>query len=314
MTSAYRGVRVMVLGASGFIGRWLSRALAAEGASLHLVVRDGSALGGERGDADVSVADLSRSDAITDVVARARPSVVFNLAGYGVDPTEREPSTAAALNGAMPARLAEAIATHGDRTWAGQQVVHVGSALEYGTAGGDLAESTVATPTTLYGITKLDGTTQLHAAAVRLGVRAVTARLFTVYGAGEHAGRLLPSLVAAAKTAAPIPLTSGLQQRDFTYVDDVVSGLLRLGLLADADQGPVNVATSRLTTVRKFVETAATVLGIAHERLVFGALPTRTEEMHHEPVSIARLRALTGWVPETTIARGLERVRDHLGA
>lgn len=301
----------MVFGASGFIGRWLSRALAAEGASLHLVVRDDSVLGGGLGDADVIVADVSRADAVADVVARARPAIIFNLAGYGVDPTERDASTAAAVNGALPALLAEAMAKLPDCAWAGQQVVHVGSALEYGTASGDLVETTRATPTTLYGITKLEGTTQLHAAAVRLGIRAVTARLFTVYGSGEHAGRLLPSLVAAARTNEALPLTHGLQQRDFTYVEDVVSALLRLGALPDAALGPVNVATSRLTTVRDFVESAASVLGIAPERLVFGALETRPEEMQHDQASVARLRDLTGWAPETTIARGVACVRDQ---
>ena len=77
-------------------------------------------------------------------------------------------------------------------------MIHVGSALEYGTARGNLNELTAPSPTTLYGRSKLAGTLRVCRAARRRGFRAVTARLFTVYGPGEQPGRLLPSLMAAA--------------------------------------------------------------------------------------------------------------------
>lgn len=309
--ATYDGARVVVLGAAGFIGQWVARALAARGAQLHLVARDASRLHRLTREmapyAGTSVLDLGDADALRALVAAVRPAIVFNLAGYGVDPSERDASVARTLNEELPFRLAELLHEHGDRDWAGQQVVHAGSALEYGTASGDLRETTLCAPTTLYGVTKLAGTTRLHAAAAALGVRAVTGRLFTVYGAGEHAGRLLPSLLAAASTHEAIPLTAGLQQRDFTYVEDAADGLLRLGVLRGADLGPVNIATSRLSTVRAFVSIAAHELGIAPSRLGFGAVPTRAEEMHHDPVNIARLRALAGWSPSTKIADGVRR-------
>jgi nucleoside-diphosphate-sugar epimerase len=143
--------------------------------------------------------------------------------------------------------------------------------------------------------------------AARTGVHATVARLFTVYGPGEHRGRLLPSLLEAATGDGPVPLTAGTQQRDFTWVGDVVEGLLRLGALGGEPPGLVNLATGRLVTVREFVERAAAVLRIAPERLRFGALPTRPEEMAHDDVSVARLERLTGWRPATSIEEGVRR-------
>jgi len=57
------------------------------------------------------------------------------------------------------------------------------------------------------------------------------------------------------------------------------------------------------------VEIAAGELGIAPARLAFGALPTRPEEMAHDPVSTARLAHVTGWRPATTIAAGVRAAR-----
>lgn len=309
--SPYNAVRVMVLGATGFIGRWVASALGAQGAELIVVGRDGRAtdsmMQGLHIRGTIVTADLAQPHVVRDVLAQSRPSVVFNLSGYGVDTSERDANTSAAINADLPATLAEAMATMRDDAWRGQHVIHAGSALEYGTAAGDLEEHTTGTPTTLYGRTKLDGTVRLHASAKSLGLRAVTGRLFTVFGPGEHEGRLLPSILAGARGAAPIRLSAGTQHRDFTFVDDVVEGLLRLGALPTADAGVVNLATGTLTTVRRFVEIASEVAGIPAERLEFGALPTRAEEMNHDAVNVMRLRALTGWTPATTIEEGVGR-------
>jgi nucleoside-diphosphate-sugar epimerase len=110
--------------------------------------------------------------------------------------------------------------------------------------------------------------------------------------------------IAAAK---PLELTSGTQLRDFTYMEDVADGLLRLGLSQAEPGWIVNLATGRLTTVRSFAETAAQILDTPMEHLKFGAIPTRAEEMRHNLVSVERFRRITGTVPFTGIAEGIRR-------
>ncbi|HEX6558751.1 MAG TPA: NAD(P)-dependent oxidoreductase, partial [Longimicrobiales bacterium] len=205
----------------------------------------------------------------------------------------------------------ETMASTGPQSWTGHTLVHVGSALEYGTSPGNLSEDTVEQPTTLYGRTKLSGTQVVANFSRQRGLHGITARLFTVYGPGERAERLLPTLLRAAREAAPIPLTAGLQRRDFTYVEEVADGLLRLGVVRSRDHAVVNLASGRLNTVREFVETAADIIGLERERLRFGALPTRQEEMSHAPVTNERLRSLTGWTPQIDIMTGLRRTAAH---
>ena len=314
----YKDVPALVLGATGFIGRWVARALSEAGARVTVVGRNQGATEEMMHELGIRAAvlssDLTLPGRLRDVIVRAQPSVVFNLTGYGVDTTERDADASQALNADLPPALAEAMAECVVGDWTGQQVVHAGSALEYGTASGDLAEDTKCTPTTLYGRTKLAGTLRLHETARTLGVRATTGRLFTVFGPGEHDGRLLPSLLAGSRDGDMIRLSAGMQQRDFTFVDDVVDGLLALGALAGEHTGVVNIATGELTTVRRFVEIATRVAGIASERLAFGALPARAEEMNHDPVNVARLHTLTGWSPSTSIEDGVRRTLTLLSS
>ncbi|UCC53279.1 MAG: SDR family oxidoreductase [Anaerolineaceae bacterium] len=161
----------------------------------------------------------------------------------------------------------------------GQDVVHVGSALEYGSISGKLSEDSKPNHTTLCGISKLAGIHALATCCQIHGIKGLTVRLFTVYGPGEHPGRLLPSIMDAAGTGNSLSLTPGRQRRDFTYVEDVAEGLLCLGL-SEAKSGEiVNLATGTLTSVRDFAETEARILGISRDALKFGETPTRKEEM-----------------------------------
>jgi nucleoside-diphosphate-sugar epimerase len=307
---------VLVLGASGFIGRWVARALNDAGADLVLIVRSRAAaepILSRWGVAGAVVeADLASESALAETCREVRPSVTFNLAGYGVDPSERDEETAFGINAGLVDRLAALLAGSPDPRWPGRHLVHVGSALEYGDVAGIVTEETRPCPSTLYGRSKLRGTELLEQACRRSALRAVTARLFMVYGAGEHEGRLLPQLIRGAGTDADLHFTGGEQQRDFTYVEDAAEGLLRLGL-SPGPAGIVNLATGHLTRVRDVVELTAAQLGIRPGRLHFGSLATRAEEMGRVTnVSIARLRHDTGWVPATGLREGIGRMlRRH---
>lgn len=306
---AYAGVPIAVIGAAGFIGRWVSRMLTAAGAHLHTSIHsrsDASVLAAYDIACECVVLDVTDTTRLREWLSNIRPAVVFNLAGYGVRRVERDERIAWRVNASFLCELCAAVESCHDDAWPGQALIHAGSALEYGAIDGDLSEDSAPNPTTLYGRSKLAGSLNLQHECHRLAVRGLTARLFTVYGPGEPRGRLLPSLIEATRTGTPIELTAGTQRRDFTYVEDVADGLLRLGLCRDVRPGSiVNLASGRLHSVREFVETAAQLLDIPRHLLRFGAIPTRPEEMSHADVNNARLRALTGWAPSHLISAGI---------
>ena len=312
--SDYRSVRALVTGASGFIGRWVARYLSQAQADLHLVVRDGVRAGEIFADYEIDgeiwEVDLRYAEAVEQLFDRVQPAITFNLAGYGVDPTERDERTAQQINTELVKTICRAVNKVRNTNWKGQDVVHVGSALEYGTVSGNLDEDTEPTPTTLYGISKLGGTRSLAQYSQETGLKGLTARLFTIYGPGEHDGRLLPSLIATANNGGSLQLTPGQQKRDFTYVEEAVGGLLRLGLTPAGHDKIVNIASGKLNSVRDFVDTAAAVLNIPAEKLNFGAIPQRAEEMNHSDVTVERLRKLVGWIPTLSISNGILRTAE----
>ena len=266
--------------------------------------------------------DLTNPGGIAAAVASSRPSVVFNLAGYGVAKTERDDVTAHRVNMLAVGEAVEAISMAASDSWNGARLVQAGSALEYGAIDEPLDENAQALPTTTYGQTKLAATTILQHARDEVRFPSVTARLFTVFGAGEREGRLFPTLLAAAKTKGRIPLSDGTQSRDWIYVEDAAKGLLDLGRVPrDAlvgglhpfDAPAINLASGNLTTVREFVLAAAKVLGIAEDRLGFGDLAPIPTEMRHGPVPVCRLQAALGWLPAADPADGLRRAAAAAG-
>jgi UDP-glucose 4-epimerase len=308
---AYRGVRVAVLGATGFVGRWVARALSAAGADLHLITRSQEQAArifaeyGVHGNAwEIDLRDVER---LQRALADIDPTVTFNVSGYGVVREEVDEATAYRINVDVVAAVCGVIRKGPRPGWIGQRLVHIGSVAEYGRGSGVLSESSETVPTAPYGQSKLAGTRLVSRWCREHGVPGLTARLFTVYGPGESADRLLPSIRRAASTGRPVALTDGLQVRDFTFVEDVAEGLLRLGQAQASPGEIVHLGTGVLTTVRTFVETAARLLKMPDEMLRFGVLPRHYDEMDVAEVSLDRLRTLTGWGPGTPLAEGIRR-------
>lgn len=309
LANAFGGKRIAVLGASGFIGRWVSHMAQGLGADLVCFVRDpdrSRVLLARYGvEAPVERADARKPDGLRRGLGAVDPHVVINLMAYGVNPAHSDEAEAYAVNADFPGQLAEMLAESGP-SWDGNRLVHVGTQYEYGRVE-EFHEDQTPEPTTLYGESKLSGTEAVIEVANATGLPSVTARLFNIFGPGEGEHRLLPSLARAGREDAPVDLTSGEQERDFCYVEDVAEGLLRLAAADGLSGDPINLASGRLTRVADLIREAAHQLQIDPHLLRFGARPDRAAEVMKPKVFVDRLRHLTGWLPNTSIAEGIRR-------
>jgi UDP-glucose 4-epimerase len=138
-------------------------------------------------------------------------------------------------------------------------------------------------------------------------VRSAVLRAFQVYGPGDHPTRLVPVVLAAARTGFPVPLPAQLSRRDWVWVGDVVDACVRAAVADDLPGGTVlNVGTGVQTSTEELVATAERVTGrpIA---TVPGAHPGRSWDTADWVSDPRAARAALGWAPAVDLAEGLAR-------
>jgi nucleoside-diphosphate-sugar epimerase len=136
---------------------------------------------------------------------------------------------------------------------------------------------------------------------------------FQTYGPGQHDRHLVSGAMAAAMAGEDFAMTEGSQEKDWIYIDDVVSGLLAVG---DADLPPgtnIELGTGVLSSVAAMVSRVYEVAGQGGKPL-FGALPSRTGEVQAHAADVETARALTGWQAAVSIDEGLARYHSYLQA
>ncbi len=294
--------RILVTGASGFIGRPLLARIATSADEVHAIARSEapSVPGGVRRHA----LDLRDPEATGRLLAEVRPDLLVHLAWYVEHGSfwtapENLESTALSL------RLLRAFADAG-----GRRAVMVGTCAEYdwSRADGPLQErSSPLGPATLYGTAK-DALRRLGEAYGDVAeIDFAWARLFFLYGPGEQRGRLVPAVIRGLLAGEPVETTAGAQRRDFMFVDDVAGALAALA--ASDVNGPVNIATGQAVPVRDVVQEIARQTG-REDLLRIGALPDRPSDPPELTGATERLREEVGFVPETGLEEGIARTVD----
>ncbi len=287
------GKRVLVTGASGFIGTHLCLRLAACGASVHAISRE------LRQSENETVrwwqTDFADIAAVRQVVRSVQPDIVFHLASHVAGARE--------LNLVLPTFYGNLAST-----------VHLlTAAAEIGCQRLVLANSSEEPQT-------VDNTTfacSPYAAAkwassvygrmfhelFRLPV--VMPRIFMTYGpAQKDAKKLVPSVVRHLLGGETPKLSSGRRRADWIYVGDVVEGLLRAATIPGIEGCTFDLGLGSLVSVREIVEQIAELVGTS-VKPAYGALPDRPFEQER-PADTGFLFTRLGYQPRTTLRQGLE--------
>jgi nucleoside-diphosphate-sugar epimerase len=286
--------RVLLTGATGFVGRRVVAPLVAAGHEVHAVTSrpehaEGDAVTWHR-------ADLLASP---DVVRDIAPDVLVHLAWY-VEHGRfwTAPENVRWVEASLA--LLRAFAAAG-----GARAVMAGTCAEYdwrALEGACHEDRTPLRPATLYGAAKH----ALHTVGSRFaeaeGFGLAWGRIFFVYGPGEPRERLVPSVGAALIAGEEVPTTRGDQQRDFMHVRDVAAAF---AALASSDvTGAVNVASGHSVTVRQMVDAIAAAAG-RPELLRPGVLPTRAGDPALLVADVTRLRDEVGFTPSVPLTDGV---------
>lgn len=285
--------RVLLTGATGFIGRHAVAPLRARGFEVHALGRHPP----EGADPAFRTADLLDRDAMRRAVAETGASHLLHLAWYAEPGAYwRSPKNLDWVSASLD--LVRSFAEAG-----GRRAVVAGTCAEYAWGAGRLVEDeTPCRPATLYGAAK-DGLRRILAAyAATAGLSLGWGRVFFLYGPGEKPGRLVSDAARALLAGEPFPTSDGRQRRDFLHVRDVASAFA--ALLDGAVEGPVNIASGAAVPVRSLLDAIAAETG-GGERIAFGARALPASEPAVVEADIRRLAGEVGFVPSATLEDGI---------
>lgn len=287
--------RILVTGASGFIGGHLCRYLVRAGHRVTGVSRRHP----DQLPADVipCEADVSDPGQVDGLLKREKPDVIFHLASCvkgSRDRTWVRPTFDANL--ASTVYLLESAERQGCRRF-----VLTGSLEE--------PDQVQAPPSSPYAAAKFAATSYARMFHALYDFPAVIARVFMVYGPDQKdETKLIPYVIDSLLHNRSPKMSSGARLVDWIYVDDVVEGLVRLASADGVTGHTVDLGTGKLESVRSVVEQLARLMG-ASVPLHFEAGADRPMEQVRA-ADVAATESRIGWRPSTSLEAGLQATID----
>ena len=160
-----------------------------------------------------------------------------------------------------------------------------------------------------YGWTKLMGEMQLIAFIKQYGLKGCSLRFVTAYGPRENETHAIIALIYKAfeRMDPYVIWGTGEQERDFTYVEDIVEGTLLAGERV-TDGTPINLGTGKKYKVKDVAKKIFEIMGWRPKRIVFDT--SKPVGVISRGLDISRAKRLLGWEPRFTLQEGLRRTID----
>lgn len=292
--------RVLLTGATGFIGRHCIEPLLSRGYEIHAV----SSRDSEDNSPEVfwHRVDLMDSGRVSSLMDEVRPTHLLHLAWF-VEPGEYVSSLENFRWVGASLDLFQAFARCG-----GERVVSAGTCFEYDLKYGYCSERlTPPNASTPYASCKHALQIMQSSFAEQAGISAAWGRVFFLYGPHEHPARLVSSVARAVLRNEAAPCSHGEQIRDFLHVSDVADAFAAL-LDSDVSEA-VNIASGRPIAIKDVVYEIAGKVG-RRDLIKLGARPAPANDPPLLVADVGRLRGEVGWTPEYDLDRGIEQTMD----
>ena len=300
----------LVTGGAGFIGSHLTEELVRRGHSVRVV--DNLVTGRRRNLGHVPGVEFIEGDlaepAIAERSAKGMDYVLHQAAIPSVPRSVKDPVASNRAN--IDASLNILVAARDARV---KRLVYAGSSSAYGdTPTLPKREDMPTNPLSPYALQKLVAELYCQMFTRLYGFETVTIRYFNVFGPRQDPGSPYSGVISLFSTALlgrrrPIIYGDGEQTRDFTYVENVVDGVLRACEAANAAEEVINVATGGRISLNELLRTMNRVVG------------TDLEAIHREPragdvrdsqADITKARTLLGYTPGVGLEEGLKKTLE----
>jgi UDP-N-acetylglucosamine/UDP-N-acetyl-alpha-D-glucosaminouronate 4-epimerase len=300
----------LVTGGAGFIGSHLAEELLRRGERVRIA--DSFITGKRQNLAHLSSAELIEGDlADLSVAKRAVAGVDYVLHQAAIPSVPRsvdDPITSNRAN--IDSTLNVLVAARDAKV---KRIVYAGSSSAYGnTAIQPKQEDMPNNPLSPYALQKLVGEQYMQLFTQLYGLETVTTRYFNVFGprqdpSSAYSGVISLFTKALLENQAPIIHGDGEQTRDFTYIANVVDGVLRATTAPGVSGSVMNVATGGRISLNQLFATLQKLIG-SRVSPVYG--PTRAGDVKDSQADISRAKALLGYQPIVSFEEGLRRTVD----
>ena len=288
------GKKILVTGASGFIGSHLCRQLLAHDTKVHGISRKPPSE--NREDVHWWRGDLVDFEFMQKVMIETKPDIIFHLGSYVAG--------SRSLKLVLPtfqSNLASTVNMLTAATQAGCHRIILAGSMEEPENGNDFA-----VPCSPYAAAKWASNGYARMFYTLYQTPVDIARIFMVYGPGQNdLKKLIPYVILSLLRGESPKLTSGHRQIDWIYVDDVVQGLIAMACTPSLQGDIIDIGSGELITIQNVVKKLVEKVDpdIVPE---FGSLPERQLEQ----IRIARVSESASkihWKPQISLDEGLDR-------
>jgi nucleoside-diphosphate-sugar epimerase len=289
--------RIVITGATGFIGRHCLPLLEKKGYEIHAFSTQPPS-NEDNSNTCWHIIDLFDQKRLKDLMAELSPSHLLHLAWY-LEPGKwvSSPKNYRWVQASIDLLLA---------FWdsGGERAALAGSCAEYDWRYSFCKEEvTPLNPNTVYGTCK-HALQQMFAEMLKsLDRSGVWGRIFFLYGPHEHPARLVSSVIRSLLLDKPADCTHGNQMRDFLYVKDVADAFV--ALLESPIDGAINIASGKPLALKQIIFNIAEKLNRS-DLVRLGALETRADDPDLLAGDTHRLFKEVGWQPKYKLDQGLK--------
>ncbi|MBI4160598.1 MAG: NAD-dependent epimerase/dehydratase family protein [Candidatus Yanofskybacteria bacterium] len=297
----------LVTGAAGFVGSHLTRQLVHDGFRVHAVVRSGNPgprLYDVRDTITVHPVDLRDESAVRRLVRIVQPEYIFHTAAAGFfigQPLPDFEYTDSNVTGTM--HLLSAL-----RQVPYQCFINTGSSSEYGIKDVPMREDDICKPNNAYAISKLRATRAVVAEAHSYGKPVLTLRLFSPFGPFDDPRRFIPEAIQILRKNQTLTLSNPQAERDYIFIDDVVSAYIYAMQYALQLKGEVfNIGSG----IGRPINTVAQILKYAMDSKSLIKEPREMLRPIRWQADITKARNLLHWKPKISFEDGIKRTITH---
>ena len=299
-----KGIEILVIGGSGFIGRAIVRKAVSLGWKVDSLGLSNPIEKKREPSVNYFVSDINKQEEL-GFLSSKKYQYVVNTGGY-IDHSFFSDGGDEVFNAHFQGTLNVLKVLDKSRL---VRFVNIGSSDEYGNSKAPQSENLRERPISPYSAAKVAASHFLQMMHKTENFPSVSLRLFLCYGPGQDHNRFLPYLILNCLKDLEIKISPGDQLRDYCFIDDIVEAIFEVFKNDNANGMIFNIGSGRPISIKQVVEMMVDIIGSGKPN--FGAVPYREGENMKLYADISSANKILGWKPKINLLNGLSKTIDY---